>query len=374
MILYAFFFGVTLLLGLTGCNTVSVDLSPKTLQRIEKSPNYRDGKFHNLSESPSIATSIIELTTDALFQESNNSVPPFVPKYNSLSKETLDSLDCNSNFVIRLCHSTVLLKIQGKYILTDPIFSNSPSPFSLVHLQRFHPSPISIENLPEIDIVIISHDHYDHLDRPSIEKLIGKVKHFVTPLAVGDYLREWGVQDELITELDWWESVAIEDFIITATPARHGSGRGISDNHTLWASFCIYNPEFKFFYSGDTGIMPTFSEIGNKYGPFDLTMIQLGAYSEHWAYMHMTPEEAVEVHKMVYGNYMLPVHWGTFNLAYHAWDEPIVRAKKAANAENISLITALPGEVTEIKTIRQLAEKKTEGIVENEVIIKESAD
>ncbi len=370
MIVYALIFGISLFFGLSSCATISVSHSQKTIQRLEKSPNYRDGKFHNLIETESLVTSVFQLTADAYLEESPDCIPKYVPVYDTLSYEELESLDNNSNFAVWIGHSSVLLKIAGKYILTDPVFSNYPSPFSLRHLQRFQPPPISIENLPDIDIVIISHDHYDHLDRPSIEKLKDKTAHFITPLAVGDYLREWGVSDSKITELDWWESTTKDGFTITATPARHGSGRGISeDNTTLWASFVVTSANFNLFYSGDTGMMPTFKEIGNKYGPFDLTMIQLGAYSENWPYVHMTPEEAIEVHKMVYGSKLLPVHWGTFNLAYHAWDEPLRRAAITAEKENVDLIQTIPGRIIEIES----RTNKEDVIAESELRAKEEA-
>lgn len=366
MIVYTLIFGLSFFLGLNSCRTVSVNRSPETIQRLEKSPNYRDGKFHNLIYTESLVSSVFDLATDAVFEASPNCQPKYVPKTDTLSFHKLLNTSDNSNFAIWLGHSTVLLKIKGKYILTDPIFSTYPSPIALRHLHRFHPNPISIEDIPFIDFVIISHDHYDHLDRPSIEKLKDKTGHFITPLAVGDYLREWGVENRNITELDWWESVNKLGLQITATPARHGSGRGLTENNTLWASYVIHSSDCNIFYSGDTGLMPAFKEIGEIFGPFDLTMIQLGAYSDNWPYVHMTPEEAIELHKMVYGNMLLPVHWGTFNLAYHAWDEPLQRAKAAAKSEGICLIEAMPGEIIEITPTRSkeeiIAERETEAL------------
>ncbi len=356
MLIHLFIAGVTLLFGLNACNTMSVNHSEGTLKRLEQSPNYRDGKFHNLLESPTLVTSIFEVSKDAMFNRSKNDIPEYVPKINSLTKKDLTDLPNDNNFVVWLGHSSVLLKIQGKYILTDPVFSQKPSPVSFVGSDRFHPVPIKTEDLPELDIVLISHDHYDHLDRATIEKIKDKVGKFITPLAVGDYLKAWGVDANKVVELDWWENANIDGFTISATPARHSSGRGLANRYsTLWAGFAVKHDSFSFYYTGDTGMMPTFEEIGKRFGPFDLTLTQLGAYGENWPLIHMTPEEAVKSHKMVQGIKMLPIHWGTFNMAFHAWDEPYLRAQKAAKEENVDMIETIPGSIITLETAKEIA-------------------
>ncbi len=358
MIIHLIIAGVTLILGLNSCNTMHVQHDKKTVDRIQMSPNYKNGKFQNQLKTPTIVTSIWEVSKDAIFNRSKHSVPEYVPIINKLKKEDLESLPNDQNHIIWLGHSSVLLKIQGKFILTDPVFSFKPSPVSFVGTERFHPVPIEFEELPVIDIVLISHDHYDHLDKPTIEKIKDKVNQFITPLAVGDYLKAWGVDEDKISELDWWQSYQYGDFSITSTPARHGSGRGLNNrNSTLWSGFAVKHSSFNFYYSGDTGMMPTFEEIGNRLGPFDLTLVQLGAYGDNWPLIHMTPEDAVKSHKMVEGNKMLPIHWGTFNLAFHAWDDPINRARTAAEKENVDLINTFPGNIVTIQSETELAEE-----------------
>lgn len=357
--------GVTLLFSLNACNTMNVKHGQDTINRIENSPNFKDGKFRNLTETPTLVTSVWEVSKDALFNKSDNSVPKYVPKINTLKTEDLEALSDEENHVIWLGHSSVLLKIQGSYVLTDPVFSHNPSPVPFYGAERFHPTPISVQDLPEIDIVLISHDHYDHLDKPTIQELKDKVGRFITPLAVGDYLKAWGVDPSKIKELDWWESADEAGFSITATPARHGSGRGLNNRYsTLWAGYAVNHPEFDFYYTGDTGMMETFEEIGRKHGPFDLTLVQLGAYGKNWPLIHMTPEEAVQSHRMVKGIKMLPIHWGTFDLAFHAWDEPIKRAKKAAEKDNVDLIKTFPGNIVTLKEQQKLANKDTDTDIE----------
>jgi L-ascorbate metabolism protein UlaG (beta-lactamase superfamily) len=297
------------------------------------------------------------MSKDVLFNKSKRAIPEFIPKHRLLSKEEIENLPNDENYVIWLGHSSVLLKLQGKYILTDPVFSNRPSPVQWIGTERFHPAPLDAENFPMLDIILISHDHYDHLDKNTIDILKDKTSMFVVPLAVGSYLKSWGVDENKIVELDWWDSVNLFDFEITATPARHGSGRGLTNRYsTLWSGFAVKTDNYNFYYTGDTGAMPSFSEIGNKLGPFDLTLVQLGAYGDNWPLIHMTPEEAIDAHKTVKGEQMLPIHWGTFNLALHAWDEPIIRAKTAANEKSVRLIDTYPGEIVKLVKTNETAE------------------
>ncbi len=352
--------GVTLFMAFSACSTIGVNHDESTLKRLEQSPNYRGGKFHNLLETPTLVTSVWEVSKDAIFNKSDRATPQYIPEYEILSRKELDSLPDDQNYAIWLGHSSVLLKVQGKYILTDPIFSSRPSPVQFAGTKRFHPTPISAKDLPELDIVLISHDHYDHLDRSTIEEIKDKTKRFITPLAVGEYLKAWGVPDSKISELDWWEDLKESGFTITATPARHGSGRGLTNRYsTLWSGFAVHHPQFDFYYTGDTGMMPSFKEIGDKLGPFDLTLVQLGAYGDNWPLIHMTPEDGVQAHQDVQGLKMLPVHWGTFSLAFHAWDEPIIRARKAAEAQNVDMINTVPGKIIPLEQNKKLADAES---------------
>ncbi|AZG71705.1 MBL fold metallo-hydrolase [Shewanella livingstonensis] len=242
--------------------------------------------------------------------------------------------------VYRLGHSTLLMRIDGEYLLIDPVFSQRASPVQWAGPKRFHQSPISIADLPAIKTVIISHDHYDHLDKAAIEQLAAKVEHFVTPTNVGNHLIAWGVAPIKVTELEWWQSVELTGLSITATPAQHFSGRGLLDsNQTLWASWVIQGLQHKVFFSGDSGYFNGFKKIGERYGPFDLSMIETGAYNELWSDIHMLPEQSLQAHIDVNAKAMMPVHNGTFDLALHDWFEPFERINQLAKQHHISLLT-----------------------------------
>lgn len=222
-----------------------------------------------------------------------------------------------------LGHSTVLLEIDGRRVLTDPVWGNRASPFSFFGPKRFQPVPVEIRALPPLDVIVISHDHYDHLDYTSVRALAALDVPFVTSLGVGARLEAWGVPAERITELDWWESTTIAGLTLTAAPSHHFSGRGLHDrNATLWSSFAIRGERHSVFFSGDTGLSPLFTEIGQRLGPFDLVMIEVGAFHPSWGSVHLGPENALQAWAQLGSGCFLPVHWATFNLAMHAWDEP----------------------------------------------------
>ncbi len=249
-----------------------------------------------------------------------------------------------------LGHSTAILEIDNRRILLDPVWAERCSPSSIIGPKRFHPVPIRIEDLPKLDAVLISHDHYDHLDMHAVQYLKETGVKFITTLGVGAYLEGWGVNPEQIVELEWWQTTdKIPGMIIVATPAKHFSGRvATSGSKTLWASFVIVGYQHRVFFSGDTGPFPGFREIGDRFGPFDLAMIKTCAYSSEWPDVHVNPEQAIEAHKALKGKVFLPIHWGTFNLAYHRWDEPIERSLSAAAENAVKIITPMPGQTIDV--------------------------
>lgn len=237
-------------------------------------------------------------------------------------------------------HSAILIEIDAKQILIDPMLGNAASPFSFMTNRFEYQKPIDLRDIPQVDAVVLSHDHYDHLDYRSILKLKDRVGHFYTPLGVGAHLERWGVPAERITELDWWESLRLDQIRLIATPARHFSGRGISDrNKTQWASWVIEGENEKFYFSGDSGYGPHFKEIGEKYGPFDFAMMECGQYNTKWEAIHMMPEQTIQASKDIGAKSMMPIHWSAFNLSLHSWIEPAERALKAAESQEVHMVT-----------------------------------
>ena len=247
-----------------------------------------------------------------------------------------------------LGHSSVLVELDRKRILIDPVFSDRASLFSWAGPKRFQPAPIKAKDLPKLDAVLISHDHYDHLDKPTIVELMEKTTSFHVPLGVATLLESWGVPKSKIHEYAWWDEHEVDGITIVATPARHFSGRGLFDrNRTLWCSWVISRNGRKVFHSGDTGMTAQFKEIGKKYGPFDLAFIKMAAYNENWPDIHLNPEQAVEAHRDLGGKTLVPIHWATFDLSLHSWYEPIERLIKAAEQDHARVITPSMGETVD---------------------------
>lgn len=245
-----------------------------------------------------------------------------------------------------LGHSSVLINIDGYTVLTDPVFERKVSPIGPTRFNKVMPLPIG--DVPAVDVVIISHDHYDHLNKFSVQQLADKAGVFIVPLGVGRRIAKWGVAEEKIVEIDWWEeSHPLGDLKIIATPARHFSGRGLFDrNSTLWASWVIQTPGHRVFFSGDTGYFDGLVEIGKQYGPFDVTFLECGAYNEHWANIHMSPEQTVQAFFDLGGKVLQPIHFATFNLALHPWYEPLERLRNAARKKGAQVATPVMGQVT----------------------------
>ena len=256
-----------------------------------------------------------------------------------------------------LGHSTVLLELDGARILTDPVWGERASPVTFAGPKRFQPVPVPIHALPELDAVLVSHDHYDHLDQPTVLELARLAVPFITSLGVGAHLEGWGVPQERITELDWWEHVELprNGIRITAAPSQHFSGRRVGGrNATAWSSFHVRGPRHSAFFSGDTGLTPEYDDIRLRLGPFDLVMLEVGAYHPAWGDIHLGPENALAAHAMLGGGAFLPVHWGTFNLALHAWDEPPETLVRLAPSNGVHLVMPLLGEAMEPSRVERV--------------------
>jgi L-ascorbate metabolism protein UlaG (beta-lactamase superfamily) len=244
-----------------------------------------------------------------------------------------------------LGHATTLLEIEGRRVLVDPVWSLRCSPSSLVGPRRLHPMPLPLADLPPVDAILISHDHYDHLDMATVRRLVrAQSAPFLVPLGVGAHLERWRVPAERIVELDWTESLSLAGLRFTLGEARHFSGRGFTRNETLWGSWVVAGDRRRVFYTGDTGYFPGFADLGRDHGPFDLTMVQIGAYSPYWPDIHMTPAEAVATHLDLRGGVLLPVHWATFNLALHSWGEPVDWIWREAKEHDVRLAIPRPGQ------------------------------
>lgn len=280
------------------------------------------------------------------FMGRGNRFPPKPPGPFSTDLDRLKESLTKNLSITWLGHSTVLIGIEGKVFLTDPVWSKRCSPVSFMGPKRFFDVPMKLKDLPKIDAVLISHDHYDHLDKDTILYLAENMDTlFYMPSGVGDHLRQWGVPEKRIREFKWWDEIKMdENHSLAMTPSRHFSGRTPFDrNRTLWASWVIMAKEKRVFFGGDSGMFPGFQAIGEKYGPFDLTMLEIGAFDNAWGDIHLGPENAIIAHEMLKGKTMMPIHWGTFNLALHDWDEPIETLMTNASAAGADLFIPYPG-------------------------------
>ncbi|SDV50644.1 MBL fold metallo-hydrolase [Chitinasiproducens palmae] len=315
------------------------------------SPQFDGRRFRNRTARPSLgATGFARLLWDFMFHKSAMSVPKTALQIMRLTRADLIAAPERSLF--RLGHSTVLLKLRSGFWITDPVFAERASPFRSMGPRRFHAPPISLDELPPLKGVILSHDHYDHLDRDAVAALAGKTDVFLAPLGVGDRLLAWGVPPAKVRQFDWWQQTEIEGLRLALTPSQHFSGRGVLDGDTtLWASWVLIEPpgpsgesEFRLFFSGDSGYFEGFKEIGRRFGPFDVTLVENGAYNERWRFVHMVPEETLQAHLDLRGRRLMPIHNGTFDLAMHAWNEPLERITALAAEHGVSLLTPRIGE------------------------------
>jgi len=312
--------------------------------KIKISPQYTAGKFKGEKKVLDMTLKDGIVSSWRFLFEKNHQIPDRPLPIHLVDLSYFNTKKTDELNYTWLGHSSLMININGYRILTDPVFEEK---VSIVGPSRFNGElPLDPEQLSDIDIVIISHDHYDHLNKFSIQLLAPVTQKFVVPLAVGKKLVSWGVPKDKIIELDWWETYSPDtDIKVTATPAQHFSGRGILDrNSTLWASWVVSTPGFRIFFSGDSGYFKGFKEIGEKFGPFDINFIECGAYNEQWKKAHMFPEETVQAHVDLKGKLLQPIHWGTFNLALHPWYEPMQRAKKAADSNKILMATPMAGQ------------------------------
>ena len=289
----------------------------------------------------------LKIFWDFTFNKPANTVPGQAMPVQALTHAQL--LAAPDNTLFSLGHSTILMKLNGELWLTDPVFSKRASPVQWAGPARFHAPPIGIAELPPIKGVILSHNHYDHLDYAAIRHLADKTEIFLAPLGVGDTLVSWGVPVHKVRQLGWWESVSAGSLRLTATPAQHFSGRTLWDgNKTLWASWVIESDDLRVLFSGDTGYFKGFKEIGDKFGPFDLTLMETGAYDPKWPDIHMQPKETMQAHIDLRGKVLLPIHNGTFDLAMHSWDDPLEQITALAQARGQTLATPMIGEALNI--------------------------
>ncbi len=319
------------------------------LERISKSPNFSGGKFKNTSLTPDLKEGVgyVKVMTDFLFAKSKRSKPADrLPS----RKTNLLALPSDEDVLVWFGHSSYFIQVDGKKILIDPVLSGNASPVKFTTRSFAGSDVYTVDELPVIDYLFISHDHWDHLDYETIQKLRPKVKQVITGLGTGAHLEYWGFEPAQIIEKDWNESVDLDSgFRVTVTPARHFSGRGLTRNSALWVSFVLKTPTMNLFLGGDSGYDTHFAAIGNTYGPFDLAMLECGQYHEYWPYIHMMPEDVVRAAQDLKTKRLMPVHWAKFELALHAWDDPILRVTKEANRLRVPLVTPLIGEAVLLK-------------------------
>ena len=318
------------------------------MRRILRSPHYADGEFHNLIERPILSdnSSFIGALLRSLVEERPAPAPPApVPS----RKPDLHSLDAAEDFVVWLGHSTFFLQLGGRRLLIDPVFSDHAAPVSFSTKAFAGATPCSAADMPYIDALLISHDHWDHLDYPTVMALKGKVGNIVCGLGTGAHFRRWGFKNAVIHEADWGDTVELNDLRIRIVTASHYSGRTLTRNKSLWTGFMLESPGRRVFFSGDSGYGPHFADIGRTFGAPDLALLDCGQYNERWKYIHMTPEEAVRAAQDLGAGALLPAHTGKFALSYHPWDEPFRRITAAAQGKNFRLITPVIGDVVSLE-------------------------
>ena len=312
------------------------------LEQIKRSANYRNNKFVNQMK-----------TGMPSFRDMMKTLPEFIKSKNGKPESPLKVKFSQNHLPLAagLCyitwfgHSAFLIEQEGKRMLFDPMLTGVSSPFSFGTKRFPYEKPIPVAALTDIDAVILTHDHYDHLDYHSIMLLKDKVKHYFTPLGVGSHLKKWGISADKITELDWWQEAQFMGMTLVSCPSRHFSGRGLTDRDaTLWSGWVIMGNQTNLYYSGDGGYGPHFREVGKKFGPFDLALMECGQYNKAWENIHMMPEQSVQAGIDAKGKILMPVHWGAFKLSTHSWTDPITRFKAESERLNIPIVHPMIGE------------------------------
>lgn len=330
------------------------------LARIEKSPNYRNGQFHNIHETQILLKNPFRNMLRFLFRNESN----LRPQHHLPSVKTnLKDLNINDEILIWFGHSSYFLQLYGKRILVDPLFSEVSSPALFFPRAFAGTNSYKPEDMPKIDYLIITHDHWDHLDYQTVIRLKHKTKKVICPLGVGAHFEFWGFQADQIIEMDWGEeTVCDKDFSIYCLPARHFSGRGIFRNKSLWASFLIKSDDFKIYFSGDSGYDNHYKEIGDRFGEIDLAILDSGQHDQNWKYIHMMTDEVIKASKDLKAKMLLPSHICKLCLANHAWDEPLDEISEMAKSEKLSVLTPIIGRRIELKSRKQTANHWWKGV------------
>jgi len=317
------------------------------LEKIRSSANYRNGVFQNLSPTESLVkgASFAKIMW-RFFNKPKNTMPP---KPLPSVKTDLHSLIVDKPVLVWFGHSSYFIHINGMNVLVDPVFGGYASPFSFTGKSFKGSDAYDVEDFPDIDLLVLTHDHYDHLDYNTVKKLNPKTQNICTSAGVGSHLRYWGIDPSKITELDWWESKQITNATgsidLIAAPARHFSGRSFTRNKTLWSSFILLAGDYRIYIGADSGYDSHFKTIGDKYGPFNIAILECGQYNEWWPYIHMMPEETVQAAIDLKAAILMPVHWGKFALGLHPWDEPVKRVVAKAKELNVPFATPMIGEL-----------------------------
>lgn len=318
------------------------------LERLQQSPHFKNGQFHNESVTPSFTdgATFFSVLKKFLFSRNKYGKPTdIIPT----QKVDLHKLPIDQNVLVWFGHSSYFLQLDGKKILVDPVLNGSASPVSFTTRSFNGSDAYTPDDIPDIDLLLITHDHWDHLDYTTLQKLKGRIKTVVTGLGVGAHLEDWGFDTSSIIEADWYQTITLPDGItIHTAPARHFSGRGFKRNGTLWSSFVLVTPKHKIYMGGDSGFDKHFEKIGSRHGPFDLAILENGQYDNSWKYIHMMPEEVVQAAKDLNAKRLLAVHWGKFALANHAWNEPIIRVLKESERLGVPLLTPMIGETIDL--------------------------
>lgn len=324
--------------------------SGKRLEKIKNSPNYKNGEFNNIHHTPMFAddANFFVVLKEFIFNKDKRNIPlTALPS----KKEDLFKLDIKKDFLVWFGHSSYFIQADGKRMLVDPVFSGNASPVKFTTKSFKGSDAYTSEDIPFIDYLFITHDHWDHLDYLTLLGLKPKIGKIITGLGVGAHLEYWGFDKSIIHEKDWNEELVLDEgFTVHTAPARHFSGRLLKRNRTLWMSFVVFTPTKKFYFGGDSGYDNHFAEIGKQFGPFDLAILEDGQYNERWKYIHMLPEETVQAATDLRAKTFLPVHWSKFALSLHAWDEPIKRVVAEASRKQVSVLHPLIGEAVDLNT------------------------